>query len=168
MNYSTAVMLFNPNIRAIKIIYDDIEDKPHQEHYTFKSLDPKIEKGDLVVIPTDTRHKYTVAKVSEVDVDVDIESNTQLQWIVSRLDTQANDAVLTEEGKWIEQMKAAEKRKKREEIKKNMQEMYADTDGDLESLPIAHIDSDVLLIEAATVTVEETVSEEATETDSTT
>lgn len=163
-NYSTAVMLFNPKIRAINIFYNPIEKDPSQSSFTFKSLDPTIETDDLVVIPTDTRHGFTVVKVAEVDVEVDIESDTQLKWIASKLDTRANDAVLLEEGKWIAQMKKGEARKRREEIKKNMEDLYTDEEGALDTLPIASMDSDVLLLES-TSTVAPIAEVEAEEED---
>lgn len=74
MNYSTAVMLFNPEIRAISVSYEkDEKGAGKKPFYTYKTLDKTIEKGDLVVVPTDTRHEFTVVRVEEVDVEVDYE-----------------------------------------------------------------------------------------------
>lgn len=160
-NYSTAIMLFNPNVRAIEVAYNPLEEEPNQTLYTFKSLNKDIQVGDLVVVPTGTRHGYTVVKVVEVDVEVDIESTIQLLWIVSRLDLAANDAVLGEEKKWIADLKQAEARKKREEIKASMQETYDDAEGGLDASLIATMGSDVLLLEATTVdSSEETLTDE--------
>ena len=143
MNYTTAVMLINPNIRAIKTIYEpDVVDGAGRvtktgQRYTFKTLDTSIKVGDLVVVPTNTRHNFTVVKVEEVDVEVDFEADLQLKWIVDRVDQTNHALVLAEEGKWIEQLKASEKRAKREEIKKKMFDMYQDTG--IDKLPIANM-----------------------------
>lgn len=143
MNYTTAVMLINPNIRAIKTIYEpDVTDSSGRvtkagQRYTFKTLDTSIKAGDLVVVPTNTRHNFTVVKVEECDVEVDFESEIQLKWIVDKVDQANNTLVLAEETKWIEQLKASEKRAKREEIKKKMFDMYADTG--IDKLPIANM-----------------------------
>lgn len=135
MNYSTAVMLINSNIRAIKTIYEPDTDKQKQSRYLFKTLDKDIKVGDFVVVPTDTRHNMTVVEVVEVDADVDFESGVEIKWIMSRVDMEKISNVLAEETKWIEALKASEKRKKREEIKKNMLDMYANED--IAALPIA-------------------------------
>lgn len=137
MNYTTAVMLVNPNIRAIHVIYEaEVEGKPKQQRYTYKSLDPELKEGDLVVVPTDTRHGYTVVKVVDVDVEVDFDSNIQLKWIVGKVDLHQFELVLAEEGKAISAIKASEKRKKREEIKKNLLDLHED---DLKGLAIANM-----------------------------
>lgn len=136
MNYSTAVMLINQNIRAIKVSYEvGIDGKGKTPFIMFKTLDKTVAVGDYVVIPTTTRQNMTVVRVEEVDVEVDFESGTEIQWIVDKVNSDDNKNILQEEQKWIEALKASEKRRKREEIKKNMLEMYQD-DG-IEKLPIA-------------------------------
>ena len=135
MNYSSAVMLINENIRAVKVVYEDEKESPNQPRVIYKTLDKSINVGDMVVVPTTTRLKMTVSKVVEVDVDVDFESGTELKWIVARVPVEEIDTILTEEAKWIEALKASEKRKKREEIKASMLAMYKD-DG-IEKMAIA-------------------------------
>lgn len=120
MNYSTAVMLFNDQIRAIKTIYEPDTEHKKQQRYIYKTLDTTIKKGDLVVIPTDTRHCYTVVLVDEVDVEVDYESGIEIKWVVSRADTDSYKAVLEQEKVWIDTMKKAEVRKKKKDIQKNV------------------------------------------------
>lgn len=142
MNYSTAVMLINPNIRAIKTTYEpDYTDGRgvvvKKDRIIFKTLDTSIKKGDLVIVPSGTRHKNTVVLVDEVDVEVDFESETQIGWIIDRVDMANANTVAAEETKWIEQIKAAEKRRKREELKKSMIDMYQDSG--IDKLPIAHM-----------------------------
>ena len=127
MNYSTAVMLINTKIRAVKVTYELDTPGNIKSRYLFKTLDQSIHKDDYVVIPTDTRHNLTVAKVDEVDVEVDFESDIEVKWIVGRVPTEENVKILEEEGKWIDALKASEKRRKREEIKKNMLDMYQDS-----------------------------------------
>ena len=103
----------------------------------YKTLDPSLKVGDFVIVPTDSRHKMTVARVEAVDADVDFESPTEVKWIVARINKEENDNILAEEKKWIETLKQSEKRRKREEIKKNMLAMYED-DG-IDKLAIAHM-----------------------------
>lgn len=155
MNYSTAVMLINPKIRAIKTTYEPDPNIPNKvTRYIFKTLDDTIKVGDYVVVPTDTRWLLTVVRVDEVDVDVDFESSTIIKWIVSRVSTEDNAKILAEETKWVEALKASEKRRKREEIKKNMLDMYQD-DG-ITNLPIANMSAvtDIPAIEQSSTIAE--------------
>lgn len=140
-NYSTAVMLFNENIRAIKVIYDTRENDKHQTSYMFKTVDPEIQKDDYVVIPTDTRHGFTVVQVEEVDVDVDFQDSKKIKWIVGKVDTPSYTNIIEEEEKWIDAIKASEKRKLKEEIKQNMMELYNDDETDISKLPITALGS---------------------------
>ncbi len=108
MNYSTAVMLINPNIRAIKTIYEpETERGCAQTRYIFKTLDPSIKEGDYVVVPTDTRHEMTVVLVVEVDAEVDFESAIEIKWVINRVSTEESENVLSEEKKWIEKLPIA-------------------------------------------------------------
>ncbi len=121
MNYSTAIFLVNHDVRAIKVSYEvDPNGKGVRPFQTYKSLDPNLSVGDYVVIPTDTRHKMTVARVEEIEDDVDFDSPAQLAWIISAVDTGAHAEVVRAEGAAIEQIKSAEKRAKREELARKL------------------------------------------------
>lgn len=138
MNYSSAVMLINPNIRAIKCSYEPAQREGQKPtSYIFKALDKDIKVGDYVIVPTDTRWEQTVNRVEEVDVEVDFDSTLQLKWIIGRVPKEQYDVVLAEEAKWIEALKESEKRKKREEIKKNLVDMYQDAG--IDKMPIANM-----------------------------
>lgn len=140
MNYSSAVMLINENIRAVSVSFKQDSNGDPVQCYTYKTLDKTIKKGDFVVVPTKDKNYYmTVCRVEDVDVDIDFESNIELKWIHDKVDLVAINAIMAEEQKWITQLKLAEKRKKREDIKKNMLDMYADEDFKVDALPIANM-----------------------------
>lgn len=152
MNYTTAVMLVNQNIRAVKTIYEPDTERQKQTRYIFKTLDTSIMKGDLVVVPTDTRHGYTVVLVDETDVEIDFDSDVQIKWIIDKVDVQAHASILSKEDEWIAALKMAQNRKKREELKKSMLDFYTDAD----NLPIAHMgEQPTLEHKPGTDTVEE-------------
>lgn len=120
MNFSSAIMLFNKDIRAVATIYDllpgpDGKDKP-QKHIVMKTLDKTIKVGDLVIVPTETRYQFSINKVVEIDVEVDFESTVEIKWIVNKVDRDGYDSVLAMEKQSIEVMRSAEKRRKREEL----------------------------------------------------
>jgi len=139
VNYSTAVMLFNSDIRAIKVSYDpnDKLSSGAVKSYTFKTLDPDIQVGDYVAIPTDSRHNITVGRVEEVDAEIDFDSSLEIKWIVSRVPYTEYQSILADEQTWIAQMKKAQNLKKKEDIKNSMLEMYKADGSSLETLAIA-------------------------------
>lgn len=113
MNYTTAVFLINKNVRAVLCNYEpDAPDKKCM----FKTLDPTVKVGDLVIVPTKTRHGMTVSKVIEADVDVDFDSATPVAWIVCKVDQTAHDVTLAQEAEAIAVIMSAERTKKRNEL----------------------------------------------------
>jgi hypothetical protein len=133
MNYSTAIFLINPdNVRAISTTYDVDSDSPGAKkapRVVFKTFDQSIKVGDLVVVPSSTRHKMTVVKVAEVDVDPDLESTIEMSWIVARVDRHEYEVTLANEGRAIKVMRDAEKTHQREELKAKL---------------MAHVDAEAL------------------------
>ncbi len=122
MNYSTAIFLINPKVRAVRGIYD--YEAPGKEgtatRGTFKTLDQSIKVGDYVLVPTATRHKMTVNKIVEVDVEAPIETGEQIQWVIGVVDRAAYEEILAMESKAIKLMKDAEKTHQQEELKRKL------------------------------------------------
>lgn len=135
MNYSSSIFLINDRVRAVAAIYDETErNGSAAKAYLFKTFDPAIAVDDFVVIPTNTRHGMTVAKITAVDVDVDFDSDIQLKWIVARINKAAYDDVLVQEGEAIKLIHSAELRKKKDDLRTNM---FANHLDGLKSLPIS-------------------------------
>lgn len=120
MNYSTAIFLINPKVRAIAAIYEPDTDNRKAPRAIFKTFDQTISVGDFILVPTETRHKMTVNKVVEVDVEADLESSLPMHWVIGTVDRSMYEDVLTQESRAIELMKAAEKTHAREELRKKM------------------------------------------------
>jgi hypothetical protein len=120
MNYSTAIFLINPKVRAILAIYEPDTESRKAPRTMFKTFDQTISAGDFILVPTDTRHKMTVNKVVEVDVEPDLESGAHMHWVVSTIDRAMYEEVLGQEARAIDLMKAAEKTHAREELRKKM------------------------------------------------
>lgn len=113
MNFSTAVFLINDKARAIKAVYE-----PHDgvKQTVFKTLDPDIKKDDLVIVSTGTRHGFTVVKVVDVDLSIDFEDKTPMDWVVAKLDLAPHEARVKDENAAIEQIKAAEFKHRRDAL----------------------------------------------------
>ena len=136
MNYTTAVFLINKHVRAISCTYE-CEDSAKRT--TFKTLDDAIRVDDFVVVPTDTRHKMTVCKVVETDVDVDFDSGVQGPWIIGKVDRTTFERTLGEEAQAVTAIKSAELRKKRDDLAKSLLAGHSEA---LKALPIAAMNGD--------------------------
>lgn len=136
MNYSTIVFLINKNVRAILATYEADEKSPRE---MFKTLDPELAVGDLIIVPTITRHGMTVCKVVEVDVEVDFDATVQVKWVVGKVEKTAYEQTISQEGVAIQTIKSAEARKKREELRASI---LADSVEDIKALPISVMNGD--------------------------
>lgn len=139
MNDSTIVFLINDNVRAIKANYED-----GVSPETFKTLDPTIAVDDLVVVQSSTRHCQTVVKVTEIDVDFDIDTTGNINWVVAKIDQTAFSSILEQEGEAIAEVRAAERARKKAELRKSVFDNQEDL---VKSLRLASHDLNTPLVE---------------------
>lgn len=135
MNKSTAIFLINDEARAIKAVYDD-----GQKADIFKTLDQDIKVDDLVVVESSTRHGFTVCKVTEVDVDIDLESSAPVKWIVRNIDLRDYEGLVEQEGQALKAIQSAQLRQKREALR---DALFADHAATLKALPIASMNDKI-------------------------
>lgn len=141
-NYSTLIFLINKNCRAIKAVYEpDAEGKSGTDTKSkkeiFKTFDPTISVGDYLVVPSSTRLELTTVRVTDVDVEVDLESSATVRWIVGQIDMEAYEQVKRSEDQAITRVKSAKANAAREELRK---QLLADLDNtEIETLQIAHM-----------------------------
>ncbi len=135
MNYSTVICLVSPDVRGISCCYEfESDGETPKKIYTYKSLDTTIVKDDLVVVPTNTRMGFTVVKVIECDVEIEIESSIEYKWIAGRFDKTVYDELLRQEDMAISRIKKAKKTRARRELKETILEDVDESD--LTSLPV--------------------------------
>ena len=120
MNLSTAILLVNKSVRALIVEYDPDAYKNNNFNKRFKTLDPDLKVDDLVVVPTSTRHGFTVGKVKEIDLRVDFNSSDQYDWIGGTFDKGAYDTILKQEKIVLDRVALAEENRIRAELKKTM------------------------------------------------
>lgn len=137
MNYSTAVILINPTIRAVKGRYEE-----HGKDEVFKTIDPTLAVGDFAVVETGTRWGMSVFKVTAVDVEVDFDSTAQVGWVVQKVAMPEHEKIKTMEAAAIELIKKGELRKRREDIKQNT--LDAVSAGEIDKLDIARLGSNAI------------------------
>lgn len=134
MNNSTIVFLINDDVRAIKVQYE-----PDGPTTLFKTFDPAIKVDDFVVVQSGTRHMITTGKVVAVDADFDIDTSIKMDWIVGRIDMYAHEDTIRQENAAIAAVQSAEKKRKRDELRKTV---LAGADDAIKALTLANHSDD--------------------------
>lgn len=130
MKQSLIVFLINDSVRAIKGRYEE-----GGVDTAFKTLDQDIKVDDYVVVQSSTRHGMTVVKVTAVDIDVDLEANAEMLWAVQKIDMASFGVTLEQEQKAIAAVNAAEKARKKEELRRSL---FANHEATIAALEIAN------------------------------
>ncbi len=129
MQNSTIVFLINEDARAVNAQYEK-----DGSSTTFKTLDATIKVDDFVVVESGTRHGMTVAKVTAVDIDIDFEAAKNIQWIVQKINSPEFNKILELERQAIATVQNPERRRKRDELRKNL---FADQQDQIKALGLA-------------------------------
>lgn len=136
MHRDRYVFLINQTARAIACIYDP-ENPGSGKNGTFKTLDPTIKKDDLVIIPTSTRVGFTVVRVKDVDVDIDVKSDAPISWIAGKFDKAAYDSMIASEAEAMGKIRSAELAKQRRELRDEM--LGSEAFSEIKTLAIADL-----------------------------
>lgn len=137
MNQSLNIFLINNDARAVLCTYEADDTRVKVPTTMFKTLDPGIKVGDYVVVPTETRHKMTVVKVAEVDVDVDFESHAPVAWIIGVVDRADHESLLAQEADANKKISAALALKKRNDLREALIGLNAEQ---LKALPLTNLE----------------------------
>lgn len=137
MNYSTAVFLINDDVRALYVIYNPDETAQKERRYLVKTLDPEIEIGDFVVVPSTVGHKLAIARVTDVAADVDFDSTTVVPWVVQRINMAEFNETVSLEEEAIAKIKAADFDRRRRVLADNLM-----TTARLKELPLSKRNND--------------------------
>lgn len=123
MNYSLAVLLLNDNCRAIRAIYEpDPKDEklPKPKRELFKTFDETVAVGDIVMVPSGTRHCVTSVKVVETDVEWDVHTSGEVKWIIGKVDQSEFNKLKAMEENAISAIKESEKTAARKKMRNEM------------------------------------------------
>lgn len=116
MNNTAAVMLVNKAVRPMRVEYDPDTYKNNSPMRNFKTIDPSIAKDDLVIVQTNTRHGFTVAKVIEADFPVDFNDPSPWGWVCQKFDKATFDHVKATEDKIVRRVAEVQENKMRQEL----------------------------------------------------
>lgn len=149
-NYSNAIFLLHDKARLMHGIFEaDVGDVETAKREPFKTLDPTLKAGDLVVVETGSRHHASVVKIAKADVAPNFTSSEQTRWIICKVDLETYAKLQGMETQAIEAVKQAELKKERAELKKTM---FADYSEELNALPIitdVKVNGEVKLVSAS-------------------
>lgn len=139
MHNSNILFLINDHARAIAVQYEE-----GGARSTFKTLDQGLAVDDLVVVQSGTRWGMTVAKVVEVDLEINFDSNTPINWIVQRVDTDMFAEIEAREAEAINTVQSAERARKKKELR---EAMFAQHEDAMKSLQIADLSEETEVTE---------------------
>ncbi|WP_125933275.1 hypothetical protein [Kiloniella majae] len=117
-NKSMAVFVMNEDVRGIMAIYDD---ETHETPTFYKTFDQDLQVGDLIVVPASTRLGFTTNKVTEVDVEPDINRHNEVKWVAGSIKLENYQSYVEQENQMIAQINKLEKRKAREAVKEELE-----------------------------------------------
>lgn len=125
MNKTTAIFLVRKDVRCISVSYDKTTDSRTGkvvpiDTKSFKTVDQTIQPKDFVLIPTDSRWGFTVGRVEAVDLHVDFDSNEQMRWVVSKIDTKTFNTMLEAEAKMMDTVADADRKHREMELKSKL------------------------------------------------
>ncbi len=131
LNFHTALFLVNTKARGLLIAYEwcdrdgkDVNGKPVKTDL-FKTLDQSIKVGDLVLGETQSRHKLCVYKVVEADVEVDLERDFYIPWVIGKVTSNLPELKANEE-EMLSAIRRKDKEKKRAELADTMLKDYGE------------------------------------------
>lgn len=149
MHDSNRIFLASDTVRAVKGIFEtDTNNQPTAKREYFKTFNTTLKVGDLVNVETSTRHGVSVIKIVEIDVDIDIESNEPTRWILGRVETAEYEKFKTMEGDMVSEMKKAELKAKRDDMREKVMGRHADI---LANSAIAQIGHDAVPVDETIV-----------------
>ena len=132
MDNSTIVFLINDDTRAVMGRYE-----ANGGSTLFKTMDPTISVGDLCVVESTTRHEMTVVEITAVDVDVNFDTQSNVKWVVQKIDKAKHAELIEQETAAISAVQHAERARKKDELRKSL---FAAHEGQIKALSLSKMD----------------------------
>lgn len=124
MNLTAAVMLFEENgVRPCRVEYDPDITRNNSPNKLFKCVDKTVKKDDLVIVQTNTRHGFTIAKVVAIgyaDVPVDFDNAEPWGWVSAKFDSDGFQRIIDTEKNLVGRVAEANANKMRDDLKAAM------------------------------------------------
>lgn len=121
MNLSASIMLVNKAVRPVRVEYDPDQWKNNSPDAVFMTFDATIKVDDLVIVPTHTRHGFTIVKVKEIDFAVDFQDTRPVwRWVGGKFDKAQYDSILAQEKVVKDRIAKSQENKMRKELAEAM------------------------------------------------
>ena len=113
----------------IKVQYDPND----SSRIILKTMDQDLAVDDFVVVESSTRHEMTIAKVTDVDLDVDLESSKEMLWVVSRVCLEEHKQTKRDETAAIAKVQQVKQRSARQKLR---EELFKDDEAGMAALAL--------------------------------
>lgn len=121
MNHSLVAFVANEDVRMVKVTFIDRDSKDRGREYSYKTADKTVTIGDLVVVPTlQDMDNFVLAEVTGLDAEFNYNDTINYRWIAAKVDLKAYENILTQEKALIDNYKAVERGRIRENMRKAM------------------------------------------------
>lgn len=114
MNYSTAVILINKNVRIVEGKYED-----GGKIQLFKTLDHTLKIDDYAVVESGTRWGITTVKITKDKVYTNLDATAEVGWVVQKIDMPTHEKVKEMEARAIDIVARGEQMNRQEEVLRN-------------------------------------------------
>lgn len=139
MHPSLTVFLINDDVRAIACSYEPSPSSMKPKTTLFKTFDQSIKVGDILVVPSNTRHKFTTVKAEEVDVEIDLDYEDEMDWIAHKVNLHQYNLTLADEEKARVAVQKLQRKKKREELRAAM---FAENEAEMKTLALTNLNEE--------------------------
>lgn len=139
MHPSKIVFVINDDVKAIRAVYDP--GAPNSSCTVFKTLAEDVKVGDIMVVESGAKHGLSICKVEEIDVEPDLESGEAILWAYSVVDTNRIKHMKDAEADAIKTVSAAERARKKAELRATM---LAGSDDKVKALELSNYSAKVI------------------------
>lgn len=122
-NYDLAIFLINDDVRMLGVRYEPTKEEGGERDQPIryvKTMDQAIKKDDIVIVPSNSRWKFTTVKVVDDQVEPDLNSRDEVPWVVGKVDFAEYENFKGLEKQATDMIKDSQRRKAKEELREQM------------------------------------------------
>lgn len=110
MNHSLNIFLISDDVLMVSARFDNSD-----KLYHFKSVIPDLKPGDSVVV--EHFHGFGLVKIVDPDVPVDFNQTHSYNWVITKVDFAAHEALKEREKALVDEVRRLEKANKRDQLR---------------------------------------------------
>jgi hypothetical protein len=119
MNPTLAALVASDEVKLINVVFE--KGRHRTPKYAYKCAIPDVAVNDKVIVePSDEYPLGSVARVEEIDVDVNYHDSRNYKWVVQKVDESRHEKLLEQEQRVIDMVSKAEMRSKRDALRASL------------------------------------------------